>query len=71
MGHDHFYGRCLGWENKFAWFPEKCFISGKRIWLENAYRGTRIIHGLAGESPVVIHRWHNEQEHIFWKLKNE
>jgi len=31
--YDSFYKWSLGAELKFAWLPETCYISGKRIWL--------------------------------------
>lgn len=66
QSYDHFYERCLGAELKFAWLPETCHISGKRIWLKYGYRLTRMIMG-PGES-IFEHRWHDKNAHIIWKL---
>ena len=66
--YDSFYSRMMvGAELKFTWLPETCYISGKRIWLEYAYRMTRIITG-PGES-IIEHRWHDKNTHIMWLLK--
>jgi len=66
QAYDHFYERMIGTEYKFAWLPHRCDISGKRIWLEYAYRMTRIITG-PGES-IFEYRWHDKNTHIMWKL---
>lgn len=65
--YDSFYDRMIDTELKFAWLPQKCNISGKRIWLKYGYRMTRIITG-PGE-PLFVYRWHDKVEHIIWKLK--
>jgi len=67
QSYDHFYERMIGTELKFAWLPETCALTGKRIWLKKAYRMTRIITG-PGES-IFEYRWHDKIEHIIWKLK--
>ena len=67
QAYDSFYSRMIGAELKFAWLPQTCDISGKRIWLEYSYRMTRIITG-PGES-IFEYRWHEKNEHIIWKLK--
>jgi len=64
--YDHFYERMIGTEYKFAWLPETCYLTGKRIWLKKAYRLTRIITG-PGES-IFEYRWHDKNAHIIWKL---
>lgn len=65
---DPFYSKLMiGTELKFAWLPKTCNISGKRIWLQYAYRLTRIITG-PGES-IFEYRWHDKAEHLIWKLK--
>ena len=65
--YDSFYSRMMiGTELKFAWLPETCYLTGKRIWLKKAYRMTRIITG-PGES-IFEYRWHDKNAHIIWKL---
>jgi hypothetical protein len=58
-----------GWQLKFAFFPKKCNLTGKTIWLETAYKGTASWHG-PGE-PVYETRWHDKIEHLVWQLKRE
>ena len=66
--YDSFYSKkMIGTELKFAWLPETCALTGKRIWLKKAYRMTRIITG-PGES-IFEYRWHDKNTHIMWLLK--
>jgi len=67
QSYDHFYERMIGTEYKFAWLPQRCDLSGKNIWLKNAYRMTRMIMG-PGDT-LFEYRWHDKHEHIIWKLK--
>ena len=66
QSYDYFYEKVIGTDLKFAWLPETCHLSGKRIWLKYGYRMTRIITG-PGES-IFEYRWHDKMEHIVWKL---
>ena len=67
QSYDYFYDRLLGTELKFAWLPELCHISGKRIWLTYGYRITAMWSG-PGES-IFEHKWHDKNTHIMWLLK--
>ena len=59
--------RGLGSTLKFAWLPKNCNLSGKRIWLQWAYRLTSIY---AGPTEVRLeHKWHDKNTHIMWLLK--
>ena len=60
----------LGAQLKFAWLPEKCNISGKRIWLEYAYELIAMRH-LNPENPIFEYRWHNKNEHIWLEYAHE
>jgi hypothetical protein len=67
QSQDPFYTRMMiGTEFKFSWFPEKCHLSGKRIWLKRGYRLTRILTGPG--DPIFIYRWHDKNEHLIWML---
>lgn len=68
QSYDPFYDSrmMLGAEYKFAWTPQTCDISGKRIWLKYGYRLTRMITG-PGDT-LFEYRWHDKMEHIVWKL---
>jgi hypothetical protein len=63
-----FYKKCLGWELKFVFLPKTCSRTGKRIWLEYAYRGMAIYRAGDFES-ITEYQWHDKFEHIIWKLK--
>jgi hypothetical protein len=60
--------RVQDWQLKFAVVPHRCAVSGQRIWLELAYRGTRIVTGPG--TPIVEHFWINRNEFVIWRLKN-
>ena len=63
-----FYKKCAGWELRFTILPRTCNITGKRIWLEYAYRGTAFYR--SGDINFIQeHKWHDKLEHIIWKLK--
>jgi hypothetical protein len=64
---DWFYRRCVGWELKFLLWPRKCYLSGRTMWLEFAYRGTSVLTG-PGDS-IIDYRWHDKAEHLIFKLK--
>jgi len=65
--NDDFYRNgYLGAKLKFVWLPETCNISGKRIWLEYAYKLTAMWTGPG--DPIFEHRWHDKNTHIIWKL---
>jgi hypothetical protein len=55
------------WQLKFAIVPHRCSISGKRIWLEDAYRGTRSVRH--GDHLMLEHFWVKFDEFIIWNLK--
>jgi hypothetical protein len=65
--NDSYRNKYLGADLKFAWLPETCDLSGKRIWLKWAYRLTNIY---AGPSEIRLeHSWHDKNTHIMWLLK--
>jgi hypothetical protein len=64
---DAFYRRCVGWELKLVLWPTQCYITGKKLWLQYAYRGTSVLTG-PGDS-IIDHRWHDKHEHLIWLLK--
>jgi hypothetical protein len=64
---DWFYRRCAGWKLKFVWWPDTCNLTGRRLWLELAYRGTSLLTG-PGDT-IVYHRWHDKNEHLIFKIK--
>ena len=63
---EYFY-RNAYWAKSFALWPRQCDQSGKRIWLEQCYKGTRMITGPG--DPVYLHRWVNRKEYVFAQIK--
>lgn len=57
----------VDWRYKFCWFPKRCALSGKKLWLNMAYCGYRMITGPG--DPIVEYRWHDPHEHLLWVLK--
>jgi len=54
-------------KHKISLWPRRCRISKKIIWLEDAYRATRMYTG-PGE-PVYEHRWYKRHEFLLWRIK--
>lgn len=63
-----FYQRAI-WKKKFSWWPHRCLITNRRIWLEFAYRGTAMYTGPG--DPVYETQWHDTKEHLLWSLKGK
>ncbi len=55
------------WDIKFSFWPRKCFISGRRIWLKYSYRGIAVWTGPG--DPVVEKRWVSKEEFLFMVLR--
>jgi hypothetical protein len=66
IDNDMFWSRST-WEYKFVLWPKYCEISNRRIWLEYAYKGTRMIAG-PGE-PVFEYKWLTKEEFLLARLK--
>jgi hypothetical protein len=62
-----FKTRCIGTELKFIFFPKRCYISNKTLWLVNAYRQTAMYTGPG--DPVFEHRWYDKTEFLIAKIK--
>ena len=57
------------WKYTFVIWPRHCEISKKYIWLECAYKGTRIITG-PGE-PVFEYKWLTKEEYLLAAIKGK
>jgi hypothetical protein len=64
---EDFKRRCIGWQLKFSFWPRRCHYTGKRLWLESAYRGTAMVTGPG--TPEFEDRWCDRKEYIFLKIK--
>lgn len=51
----------------FAWFPCRCWITGKWLWLTHVIQGEAVWTG--PRTPVVEHRHYNEVEYLITRLK--
>lgn len=58
----------LHWCYTFAWWPQRCKLSGTRIWMRKAYRGRRWITGPG--DPAMLESWMTPQEFIMFQLTN-
>lgn len=65
--HDPFYDNIRGTHIRFVWFPQKCRITGKRLWLEDAYVQIAMYTG-PGE-PIFEYRWYDKDEFLISKIK--
>ena len=63
-----FYGRAH-WETVFVILPKRCNLTGKRLWLQWAERGTAIWTGPG--DPVVEHKYHHPRYHLLWLITYE
>jgi hypothetical protein len=64
---DSFHLFCRGTEMKFLFFPRKCHITGKILWLEYAYKQTAMYTGPG--DPVFDHRYYDKTEFLIERLK--
>ena len=57
------------WVKVFAIFPRRCYVSGKRIWLINAYR--KRVDFLEKRNNISYKRtwWRNSESHVLELLK--
>jgi hypothetical protein len=68
------YREQIEWRLLFLWWPQRCDISGRLMWLETAYRGAYNNHSgptniaVLGP-PVHVVKYHSTVEHLIWLLK--
>ena len=62
-----FRRRCIGTELTFVVFPKKCFITGKLIWLQLAYKQTSLLTGPGDD--IFEYRWYNKDEFVIARIK--
>jgi hypothetical protein len=56
------------WKRKFAFMPHRCKLSGNIIWLKYGMHGEHSMSGWTGK--LIEYRWHDENEHLNWVIKN-
>ena len=64
---DYFEKHSIGTQLKFVFFPKRCWISGKFLWLTFAYRKTAMWNGPG--NAIFEYRWYTKQEYLIEKLK--
>ena len=64
---DHFDRHSIGTTLRFAWLPQRCYLSNKLLWLKFAYR--RVAMWTGPGDPVFEYRWYHRAEYLVGKLK--
>lgn len=67
--HDFFYERCIGKELLWAFWPRRCYSSGKFIWFTTGYRLTAMYTGPG--LPELEYRWFDRHEYIMALITGE
>ena len=58
------------WHLHFCIFPRTCFLTGKRIWLTDCYKGTRTIGLGAPPGSYIVEKYYiDKHEFMLWSLK--
>jgi hypothetical protein len=65
---DTVWRRRSKWRLQYLWWPRRCDISGRLMWLETAYKGVLIGYGYDGNLSYDT-RYHSTVEHLIWLLK--
>jgi hypothetical protein len=53
---------------KWCWWPQRCHVSGRWMWLTHAYRAMYVITGPG--DPAIWFRWYSDTEYLMLKLKH-
>lgn len=71
MPRDEFYSafrnHCVGTQLKFVLWPQRCYLSGRWLWLCLAYRQAAMWTGPG--DPVFEYRWYDRDEFLIARLK--
>lgn len=60
------FRRASGWKKYFCITPQKCHLTGERIWFKMCYRGVRVISGPG--TPVYDYYYVKTDEFLIWQL---
>ena len=66
---DNFSKYCIGTQLKFVFFPRKCHITGRVLWLEYVYKQTALYSGPS--DAIFEHRYYDKTEFLVNKIKGE
>jgi hypothetical protein len=64
---DRAFWKRARWDLKFTWWPRRCALSNKWLWLELAYRGVAVWLGPGSDAVEV--KWADRQEYLIQQLK--
>lgn len=67
---DNYWSTRATWELRFCWFPKRCSISNRLLWLDFAYRGELLVPADVSGDRISEYRWHDADEHLIWLLKS-
>ena len=67
QGYDSYYDSAT-WELTFAWLPHRCEKTGKEIWFEWAYCGSRQ-YRVSDNNFIFDRRWITRDSWMIEKLK--
>jgi hypothetical protein len=65
---ESFYNRAY-WHLRFLWLPKRSALTGRWLWLRQAYEGTAMWTGPG--TPVFEFKYHEPAEHVIWQLRRE
>lgn len=55
------------WYKEFVWWPRRCWISNRWIWLTQAYQGVAIWTGPG--TPMFEYHWVDRDQYLMEKIK--
>lgn len=66
--YDPFKDKCVGTQLKFTFLPKKCYITGRTLFFEYAYKQTAM---WTNNEIVFEYRYYDKNEFLIAKLKGE
>jgi len=66
--YDPFKDKCVGTQLEFTFLPKKCYITGRTLMFEYAYKQTAM---WTNNEIVFEHRYYDKNEFLIAKLKGE
>ena len=66
--YDPFKDKCVGTQLEFTFLPKKCYITGRTLMFEYAYKQTAM---WTNNEIVFEHRYYDRHEFLIAKLKGE
>lgn len=63
------FRRRATWRYRFCWWPQRCFVSNRSIWLKRAVQGQVVWTGPG--DPILEQHWLDKDEYIIGKIKGD